>query len=111
MKTEIIASWKLVNKDSNKLYIITTVSGASIWVTEAQFDSNAETVTFNPMKIGDKYLSKKDKDGKGNPVEKVLKADRNEYVGCGRQIVKKYSATELLDHMASKGIVPAFNLG
>lgn len=103
MKTEIIASWKLVAKDSRELYVITTVSGAVVWVSKAQFDTNAETITYKVMKAGDEYTKKDNTVG-------VLKADRNEFSGCGRQIVKKFNSVELLDHMIAKGVTPTFAL-
>ncbi len=103
MKTEIIASWKLVTKDSRELYVVTTVSGAIVWINKHNFDTNAETITYKPMKAGDKYT-------KSDKTEGELKTDRNEFVGCGRQIIKKYTAVELMDHMIAKGVTPTFAL-
>lgn len=101
MKTEIVASWKLVTKDSRELYVVTTVSGAIVWINKANFDTNAETITYKVMKAGDEYT-------KSDKTVGVLKADRNEFVGCGKQIVKKYNSVELLDHLIAKGITPTF---
>ena len=103
MKTEIIAGWKLVVTAKGEKLVVTTVSGATVWATKAQFDTNAEQITYTPMKAGDKYT---DKAG----VAQALKADRLEFVGCGRQIIKKFTSLEILDHMASKGITPQFAL-
>lgn len=103
MKTEIIASWKLVTKDSRELYVVTTVSGAIVWINKHNFDTNAETITYKLMKAGDEYT-------KSDKTVGVLKDDRNEFIGCGKQIVKKYSAVELMDHMISKGVTPQFAL-
>lgn len=107
MKTELIASWKLVNTKTSKgerqMYIITTDKGNKVWCTKDQFDTNAETITFTEMKKGDKYLNSKQE-------EAELQADRNEFQGCGRQIVKKFNTLEVMDHLASKGITPSFQL-
>ena len=103
MKTEIIASWKLVTKDSRELYVVTTVSGAVVWVNKHNFDTNAETISYKAMKAGDEYT-------KSDKSVGTLKSDRNEFVGCGRQIVKKFNSVELLDHMIAKGVTPTFAL-
>lgn len=103
MKTELIASWKLIIKNGAELYIITTVNGSTIWCTKAQFDSSAETITFKPMKKGDVYTKRDGTQGE-------LQADRNEFQGCGKQIIKKYSSLEILDHLSAKGITPSFQL-
>lgn len=102
MKTELIASWKLVTVDCRDMYIVNTVSGNVIWVTKSQFDTNAEQITYKVMKAGDEYT---DKSGK----IKQLKNDRNEFLGCGKQIVKKCSSVELLDHLTNKGVTPTFS--
>ncbi len=101
MKTQLIASWKLVNNGVKDMYIINTIGGDVVWVTKSQFDTNAEQITYKVMKAGDKYI-------KSDKSEGVLTADRNEFLGCGKQIVKKYDSIELLDHMISKGITPTF---
>lgn len=101
MKTEIIASWKLVTKESKELYVVNTVLGNIVWIPKSQFDTNAETITFKPMKAGDTYT-------KSDKTEGILVVDRNEFQGCGKQIVKKFNSIELLDHLASKGITPTF---
>ena len=103
LKTELIASWKLVNNGIRDMYIVTTVTGQSVWINKSQFDTNAEQVTYTVKKAGEEYVKS---DGtKGN-----LKIDRNEFNGCGRQIVKKFSSIEILDHLANKGITPQFSL-
>ena len=101
MKTELIASWKLVVVNNKDMYVVTTVSGATVWIPKAQFDTNAEQITYKLLKAGDKYI-------KSDKTEGVLQQDRNEFIGCGKQIVKKYSTLEVLDHLASKGITPTF---
>lgn len=103
MKTEIIASWKLVDNKGKQMYIVTTISGQVVWVPKAQFDTNAEIITYKVMKAGDSYIN-----SKGEPAK--LKLDRNEFQGCGKQIVKKYDSMEIIDHMISKGVTPTFAL-
>lgn len=103
MKTELIASWKLVDNKGKQMYIVNTTSGEKVWATKGQFDTNAEQISYKPMKIGDKYINSKGEEAK-------LIADRNEFEGCGRQIVKKYDAKELLELVASKGLTNALTL-
>ena len=103
MKTELIASWNLVNYEGREMYIITTTEGNTVWVTKSKFDTNAETITFKVMKAGDEFTAKDGTKGK-------LSKDRNEFIGAGKQIVKKYSSVELMDHLVSKGITPSFAL-
>lgn len=98
--TEIIASWKKVTPTGGfTQYVVTTTSGATVWVPEKQFDSNAETISFEVMKAGDKYIKKDLSEG-------VLKNDRNNFTGCGKQIVKKYSNVELFTELNKLGIQP-----
>lgn len=103
MKTELIASWKLVTVEGRDMYIVNTISGAVVWVPKSQFDTNAEQITYKSLKAGEKYI-KKDK------TEGVLQADRNEFLGCGKQILKKYDTMEIMDHLISKGITPTFQM-
>lgn len=98
-----MASWKLVNNKGREMYIVTTISGAIIWVPKAQFDTNAEQITYSTMKAGDTYTNSKGEAAK-------LKLDRNEFLGCGKQIIKKYDTKEILDHMIAKGVTPTFAL-
>lgn len=101
--TEIVASWKQVNVEGRDLYIVTTVSGQVVWIPKQQFDSNSETITYKPMKAGDEFQKK---DGTVGTLSK----DRNEFVGCGKQIVRKFDSKELLEYVINKGITPSFAL-
>lgn len=103
MKTELIASWKLVVAKGREMVIVTTVSGATVWVPKAQFDTNAETVSYTLRKAGEAYTN-----SAGEAA--TLKADRNDYNGCGRQIVKKYDSVQLFTELHKLGIVPAINM-
>ncbi len=106
MKTELIASWRLqpmIGKLKQDMIIVTTVSGATVWVTKASFDTNAEQITYKMMKAGDPYTNTKGEEAK-------LTADRNEFVGAGKQVIKKYSTFEILDHLVAKGITPTFSM-
>jgi len=103
MKNEIIASWKLVTVDGKEQYIVTTMSGATVWAPKSQFDTNAEIICYESKKAGDKYV-KKDK------TEGILQKDGNNFLGCGKQIVKKHSTMEIMDHLISKGITPTFSM-
>lgn len=106
MKTELIASWRIqpkAGKMTQDMIIVTTITGKEIWVIKTQFDTNAEQITYVEMKAGDTYTNKEGKPDK-------LKADRNEFRGCGKQIIKKYDAMQMLDYMASKGMTNALSL-
>lgn len=101
MKTERIASFKLVTSQGREMYVVTTVSGQTVWVPKAQFDTNSEVVSYNSRKAGEKYIKK-------DLTEGVLAADRNDFVGSGKQIVQKYSTLEIMDHLIAKGVTPTF---
>ncbi len=101
--TELIASAKPVVATGRDMIIVTTASGATVWVTKSQFDPAAEQITYTVRKAGEKYI-KKDK------TEGVLLADRNEYVGSSKQIVKKYDTLGIMDYLISKGVTPTFSL-
>ena len=104
MNTELIASTNNVNVKGKDMVIVVTKSNQTVWVPKAQFDSSAESITYNSLSAGAEYTKK---DG----TKGVLVADRNEFVGTSKQIVEKSSAKDLLDHLISKGITPTFNLG
>jgi hypothetical protein len=103
MKTSLISSTKSVTVNGREMIVATLADGATVWIPKVQFDSSAESVTYNPRKAGEKYVTR---DG----VEGVLKADRNDFVGAGKQVVRKYSALELIEALAAKGITPTFAL-
>lgn len=102
MKTELIASWVLANTENGEKYVVTTVEGNTIWVPKSKFDTNAEQITFKPMKAGDKYI-------KSDKTEGILQKDRNEFLGCGKQIIKKFNTLEVMDYLISKGVEPKFS--
>lgn len=97
--TSTIASYKHVSTNGRDLVIVTTKSGAVIWVAKSQFNEQAQTITFESRKAGDKYTNTK------TGEEGVLKADRNDFIGCGRDTSTKF---EVLDYLISKGITPTF---
>ena len=104
MKKEIIQSTRPVNANGIDYIVVTTVTGAIVWVRKASFDASAETISYTPMKAGDEYTKK---DG----TVATLAKDRNNFEGTGRQIVQKSSSLEILDYLLGKGVTPAFNLG
>lgn len=99
MITETIASSKPVNTKNGKKVIIVTTTGKQVWVPEHQFDTNAETVSFNSHVAGSEY--------KNPTTGEVLKRkqDSNEFVGCG-----KASKFAVIDYLVAKGITPTFSL-
>ena len=97
MITELIASKKPVVSRGQQLVIVTTDSGATIWVVKDQLDPNADQISYNSRKKGEKYA---DKDGESHE----LQSDRNEFVGTG-----KISKFALLDYMAKIGIAPSLS--
>jgi hypothetical protein len=106
MKTELISSFKPVG-DS---IIVVTATGETIWVPKSQFNESAEQISYREMKAGDEVVLTKDSASgkKGDTIK--LKSDRNEFLGCGKQIVQKFSSRDMLDHLISKGITPTFAL-
>lgn len=103
MKTELIQGFKMVVFNGNELVIVTTQSGATIWVPKSQYDPSAETITYKVMKAGDEYTNK------AGETAKLLK-DRNEFSGLGKQIVKKYNVVEMFTELNKLGITPAINM-
>lgn len=101
MNSEIIASKKSVLAKGKDMVIVTTVSGAQIWVPKAQDDS-AETVSYQPRKAGEKYVTKAG-------VEGVLLQDRNDFKGFGKS-TKSDNAIKVYTALAALGIVPALAL-
>lgn len=97
--TEKIVSVKPVVVEGRDQLIVTTESGAIVWVPKAQFDLTSETITYSKRKAGDAYIGKDGKEGK-------LRADRNDFIGCGKQIVRKYDALELLTELHKRGVEP-----
>lgn len=103
MKTELIAGTKLVVIKGIDTAIITTASGAQVFVPKHQMDANAETISYNERKAGHTYTRK---DGTQGTLEKPS----NEFVGCGRQTVKKYSSVELYAELQKLGITPTLSM-
>lgn len=91
-KTERIAGFKLVNTAKGPQFIVTTVSGAQVWVPQAQFDTSSQTITYHPMKAGDTYTDRK------TGEEKKRKEDGNNFVCVG-----KLSSIDLAEFLISRG--------
>lgn len=126
-KTEIIVGAKPV--PTKGLMLIHTESGQQLFVSDKAYNENAETVTYETHAAGSTFIATRDSSRtmpnpdpttagatpfvplyrKGQSV--VRQKDSVEFVCFGaKQVVKKYSALELIDHMIAKGITPAFNL-
>ena len=73
-KTERIAGFKPVLANGIDQVIITTASGAELWIPKEKFDDTQKSVMFTARKAGDKYVTKKGTEG-------ILKADRNDFEG------------------------------
>lgn len=104
MPTEIIAAVKQLpagGKLKTDMILVTTNTGNKVWCPKSQFDESAETITFDQKKKGDTYTTK---DG----AQGVLSSDRNEFIGHNKQVVRKYTTLEVMDHLISKGITPTF---
>lgn len=97
MTTELIASSKPVVSKGVELVIVTTASGATIWVSKSQFNPNADQVSYNAKKKGESYT-------KSTGEVATLVNDRNEFVGTG-----KISKFAMLDYMAKLGISPSLS--
>jgi hypothetical protein len=103
MITELISSWTTANYNGRDMYIVNTASGNTVWVPKSKFDTNAEQISYKTLKAGEKYT-------KSDGTEGTLQKDRNEYVGAGKQVVKKYDSKELMEFLVSKNITPTFSL-
>ena len=103
MKTEIIASWTTTVYNALVYYIVTTITNQTIWVPKDKFDTNAETITYESLIAGSEYTNK------AGDVLKRTKAGNN-FIGCGKQIVKKFDTMQIMDHLINKGITPSFNM-
>ncbi len=93
----MITSKKPVTTKNGDQVIVTTASGAEIWVPKSQFDVNADQIVYESHKAGDKYANR---DG----VETAYTKDGNKFVGC-----KKINKFELLDYMLKIGIQPSLS--
>lgn len=105
----ILASKPIVVNGKTKILVITK-SGAEIWVNQNQFDSSADTITYNARKAGDKVVARTDSPtGEYKAGEEItLKKDNNEFIGCGK--IGKTSTLDVMDYLISKGITPSFNM-
>lgn len=101
MPTELISATKpvLTKKAKREMVIVTTESGATVWVPKSQFDPSAERISYELRKKGSPY---KTSDG----AEGILSEDRNEFLGSSKQIVRQYSKIEILEHLHNRGIMP-----
>ena len=97
MITELIASTKPATVSGVEYFIVTTTSGAVVWVRKDQHDRNADQVSYNARKAGEEYTKPDGSVGK-------LQKDRNEYVGSGK--INKF---QLLDYMLKIGIQPSLS--
>lgn len=104
MKTELICAKKLLMVKGVEKYLVTTASGTQVWVNKDQFDSTAETITYQIHAIGSKYTDK-------NGAEVTRTAPYVEFIGADVQRVKKVSAVELYAELSKLGITPAINVG
>lgn len=74
-KTEKIASVKPVVANGIEQVVITTVTGAVVWVKQSSFDDTKKAIVFDAKKAGDTWTNK----ATGETGE--LKADRNDFEG------------------------------
>lgn len=113
--TEFILASRTVNTQKGEKTIVTTTTGAEIWLPKSQFDTTAEQITYDALKKGDKVIAVKDapKDSlktykKGDTIE--LGNDNNVFKGFSKQIVKKHDTLSIMDYLLSKGVTPTFAL-
>ena len=98
-KTELITAMKPVMVKGIEKMIVTTESGAQIWINKSQADTTAETITYVVEPAGTKYTV--------NGVEKTSQSDYFQFVGFYRQIIKKMSTADLYKELAKSGITPS----
>lgn len=102
-KTELITAMKPVMVKGVEKIIVTTESGATIWINKSQMDNTAETITYSIEPAGSKYIV--------NGVEKTSKDVYFKFEGFYRQIIKKMSTADLYKELAKSGIVPSIVQG
>ena len=118
MNTERIASYNPLTAKGREMVMVTTVTGNVVWVPKARWNESAETISYEPMKKGATVTARADStrlNAEQQPIYRkgdqiTLTADRNEFKGVGKQIVEKFSAIQVLDHLINKGITPSFSL-
>lgn len=106
-KTELILASKAVNVvGKGERVILTTESGAQVWVKADQYNTNHDTVTYNALKANDKVIAHSDgaNHKKGDTI--VLKQDQNEFLGSGKQMSKLESFKSKMLVFQELGIVP-----
>lgn len=94
--TEKIASFKSVNTKTGEKVLVTTVSGAQIWVPKAQFAQSATNIRYTKRAKGDKYVNRT------TGVEGILQSDQNDFVGISMDSVS--DKKELLQFAHSIGM-------
>ena len=99
MLTETIASKKPVLAKSGEMFLVTTKSGATIWVMKSQLVDSAETITYEQHAAGSTYTNNK------TGEIGVRKSAANEFVGYG-----KASKFDVLDYLKAQGVTPVFSL-
>lgn len=99
MTTEIIASKKPVLAKFGEMFLVTTKSGAVIWVMRSQLPDNAENITYEQHAVGSTYTN--NKTGESG----VRKVASNEFIGFG-----KASKFDVLDYLKAQGVTPTFSL-
>lgn len=90
-QTDRIVGFKLVNTERGEQFVVTTHTGAVVFVPKALFDSSATTITYKAGKAGDEYVTKE------GEVKKRTK-DGNNFVCQG-----KLSSIDLADYLISRG--------
>lgn len=106
-KTELILASKAVNViGKGERIILTTESGAQVWVKADQYNSNHETVTYDAHKAGDKIIATADGANHKKGDEITLKQDQNQFLGSGKQLSKVESFKSKMLVFQELGIVP-----
>lgn len=90
-KTDRIVGFKLVNTERGEQFVVTTHTGAIVFVPKALFDSSASTITYKVGKAGEEYTTKE------GEVKKRLKDGVN-FVCMGR-----LTSIDLADYLISRG--------
>ena len=100
MTTEAIVSTKPVVAAGIEKVLITTESGATVWVNKSQFIPNAKSVTYEAHAAGSTWTNAK------TGATGTRKSASNEYVGCDG----KAQDLTVIKYLISQGITPTFSL-
>lgn len=99
----VVGTREVTTSDKRVFVIVTTEKGAEIWVPKAQWNPEAETVSFTVIKKGQVWFT----DNTGGNV--IAQRDINQFKACGKASAKD-TKLAILTALYSAGFNPSINL-